>query len=182
MSNNQGKDGEMRFAIAIAGASIRENSLDFTRHSVTNQSDLGVDYTLQGKAETLINFCETAAGTNLPMLTETLGDPTKTVEGRVDVKTMDRKLTNVEVNKFIADIKKHPNTELHILAGGTALTKTAQKNFNSQQTAFRENGKALEYISNTGIRRLANEYKPEILSALEGPVGSKSNPSDHTEK
>lgn len=182
MSENQGKDGEMRFGIALAGASIRENGLDFTRHSVTNQPDLGVDYSMQGSAETLVAICEIGTGISLPAITDTLGDPTRRVDARVDVKTTNNKLTGVTVDKFVSDIKKHPNTDLHILAGGSALTKDGAKKFRAHQAALNEDGKAIVYIPNDGVARLANEYKPEILSALGGPLGLEQQPPKDNEK
>jgi len=171
VSENSGKDGEMRFGIVIAGASIRENGLDYTRHTVTNQPDLGLDYSLQGNAETLASFCEVGVGKALPSVRRTLGDPQKRIEARVDVKTTESKLTGVTVDKFVSDVKKHPNTELHILVGGSGLTKSAEQKFESHRDALSEAGKAIVYVANEGAARLANEYKPEIFGALGGPLG-----------
>ncbi|MFM0647267.1 hypothetical protein PQR14_23335 [Paraburkholderia bryophila] len=177
MSENQGKDGEMRFGIALAGAAIREDSLDFTRHTTTNQSDLGVDYSLRGDVKALLSFCEIGAGKNLPSVQEILGDTGKQIEARVDVKTTREKLTGAAVKKFVQDIKKHPNTDLHVLAGGKDLTKSAKKDFESHQENFSRNGKALVYIPNDGVVRLVGEYKNEINSAFNGLLGSNQGES-----
>ncbi|WP_156943127.1 hypothetical protein [Pseudogulbenkiania sp. MAI-1] len=172
MSENIGKDGEMRFAITIAGASIRENGLDFTRHTVTNQPDLGVDYSAKGPAEVLISFCEIGTGTELGVIREAFGQPDRKIEARFDIKTTEEKLAGDTVEKFVSDVKKHPTTDLHVLAGGSGLTKSAQAKFETYSAALQEDGKALVYIPNQGLAKLASEYKPEILSALGGPTGT----------
>ena len=59
----------------------------------------------------------------------------------------------------------------HILAGGNGFTKTAQLKWDAHQAALSADNKALVYLPNGAIARLANEYKPEILSALKGPLG-----------
>lgn len=175
MSENIGKDGEMRFAITIAGASIRENGLDFTRHTVTNQPDLGVDYSAQGPAEALVTFCEIGTGTALDGIRETLGESDRKVEARFDIKTTEEKLAGDTVEKFVSDVKKHPNTDLHVLVGGSGLTKSAQTKFETYGTVLKEDGKAIVYITNQGLAKLASEYKIEILSALSGPTGTNES-------
>lgn len=177
MSENIGKDGEMRFGITIAGASIRENGLDYTRHTVTNQPDLGVDYSAQGPAEALVSFCEIGAGTALEGVRETLGEPDRKIEARFDIKTTEEKLAGDTVEKFVSDVKKHPNTDLHVLAGGAGLTKSAQTKFEAYGAALQEDGKAIVYIPNQGLAKLASEYKQEILSALGGPTGKNERES-----
>lgn len=177
MSENIGKDGEMRFAITIAGASIRENGLDFTRHTVTNQPDLGVDYSAQGPVKALVSFCEIGAGTALEDVSGTLGAPDRRIEARFDIKTTEEKLARDTVAKFVSDVKKHPNTDLHVLAGGSGLTKSAQAKFEEHRASLQEDGKAIVYIPNQGLAKLASEYKPEILSALGGPTGTNENES-----
>lgn len=177
MSENIGKDGEMRFAITIAGASIRENGLDFTRHTVTNQPDLGADYSAQGFVETLVSFCEIGAGTELEGIRETLGEPDRKIEARFDIKTTEEKLAGDTVEKFVSDVKRHPNTDLHVLAGGAGLTKSAQRKFEAYEDVLQGDGKAIVYISNQGLKKLASEYKPEILSALGGPTGTNESES-----
>lgn len=168
----------MRFAITIAGASIRENGLDFTRHTVTNQPDLGVDYSAQGPAEALVSFCEIGAGTALESIRGTLGAPDRRIEARFDIKTTEEKLAGDTVEKFVSDVKKHPNTDLHVLVGGSGLTKSAQAKFEAHRASFQEDGKAIVYIPNQGLAKLASEYKPEILSALGGPTGTKESESE----
>lgn len=177
MSENIGKDGEMRFAITIAGASIRENGLDFTRHTVTNQPDLGVDYSAHGPAEALVSFCEIGAGTALEGIRETLGELDRKIEARFDIKTTEEKLAGDTVDKFVSDVKKHPNTNLHVLAGGSGLTKSAQEKFEAHRDSLKVDGKAIVYLPNQGLAKLASEYKPEILSALGGPTGTNESES-----
>jgi hypothetical protein len=62
-------------------------------------------------------------------------------------------------------------TTTHILAGGNGLTKSAQLKWDAHQAALSADNKALVYLPNEAVARLANEYKPEILSALKGPLG-----------
>lgn len=173
MSENSGKDGEMRFAIVLAGAAIRQNGLDFTRHTVTNQPDLGEDYSAQGSIEALTSLCEIGTGEVSNVAREVLGDPGRKIEARFDVKTTRGKLAGDTVDKFISDVKKHPNTDLHVLVGGSGLTKIAKQKLHDHGTTLREDGKAIVYIPNEGVVRLANEYMPEILSALGGPTGAE---------
>lgn len=168
----------MRFGIVIAAASIRENGLDYTRHTVTNQPDLGLDYSLQGSAATLVSFCEAGAGKALPSVRETLGDLERRVDARVDVKTTESKLTGVTVDKFASDVAKHPNTDLHILVGGSGLTKSAERKFEAHRDALSGAGKPIVYISNEGAARLAEKYQPEILGALGGLLGPDKDDSE----
>jgi hypothetical protein len=178
MSENSGKDGEMRFAIVIAGAAIRQNGLDFTRHTVTNQPDLGEDYSAQGSVEALTSLCEIGTGEVLTVAREVLGGSGRKIEARFDVKTTRNKLAGDTVDKFVSDVKKHPNTDLHVLVGGSGLTKTAKEKLDKHSSALREEGKAIAYIPNEGAIRLANEFKAEILSALGGPTGPEVNSQD----
>jgi hypothetical protein len=182
MSENKGKDGEMRFAITIAGAAIRVNGLDFTRHTVTNQPDLGVDYSVQGSAQALLSFCEIGTGESLESARGMLGNLELKIEARFDIKTTEEKLAGDTVEKFVSDVKKHPRTDLHVLGGGAGLTKSAEKKFEDYKTALHEDGKVIVYIQNKGLATLAKEYRPEILSALGGPTGADANTSEDDEK
>jgi hypothetical protein len=181
MSENRGKDGEMRFAIVIAAAAICQNGLDFTRHTLTNQPDLGEDYSVQGSVEAFTALCKIGTGEVSNAASEVLGDLGRKIEARFDVKTTPSRLAGDTVDKFISDVKKHPNTDLHVLVGGSGLTKTAKRKLDDHGATLREDGKAIVYIPNEGVVRLANEYKPEILSALDGLMGAKITSEDEGE-
>lgn len=172
----------MRFGIIIAGASIREDGLDFTRLTVTNQPDMGLDYNAQGKAKTLVSLCEIGTGQNLEHARQLLGDPEKKIEARFDVKTTDEPLAEDSVDKLAADVRKHPNINLHILAGGAKLTPSAATALQEHQENLKEDGKILIHIDNQGLTRLANEYKKEIFSALGGPTGKVLDGSGDDQK
>lgn len=68
-------------------------------------------------------------------------------------------------------MKKHPNTDVHVLTGGSELTKAGQRKWDAHQATLSTDKKALVYLTNEAVARLANEYRPEILSALKDPLG-----------
>lgn len=176
MSDNKGKDGELRFVIAASAVGLRENDLDIERHSVTNQADMGVDLSIKGKAKSLINMCESAAGKALPELREILGNSEGRVTARVDVKTTPAKMNILHVNKFADDVRKHPGIALHILAGGSGMTRTAQAKWNEVQAAVMKDGKAFVHMTNEDVARMANDHSVEMQSSLSGPLGPDAGP------
>ena len=53
MSTNKGKDGEMRVIKIVADIAIKEEGFDFTRHTITNESDMGADLMLKSSLKSL---------------------------------------------------------------------------------------------------------------------------------
>lgn len=180
MSDNKGKDGEMRFIIAISSVGIRENGFEFERHSATNQPDMGVDVSIKASAESIASMCESAAGRNLPELRGALGDPKRRVKARVDVKATASRLSAIQVNKFADDVPKNPGTQVHIMAGGSGFTKLAQRAWDRLQDAHGDEGKVFIHMTNEDVARLASEHSTEMNSALSGPLGPEGDRGEET--
>lgn len=62
MSSNKGKDGEMRVVKIVADIAIQEEGLDFTRPTVTNESDMGADLMIKSSLQSLNRLLQVAAG------------------------------------------------------------------------------------------------------------------------
>jgi hypothetical protein len=90
MSSNKGKDGEMRVVKIVADIAIQEEGLDFTRPTVTNESDMGADLMIKSSLQSLNRLLQVAAG--LPQPKDEHSALNKTIESRVDVKTTRSKL------------------------------------------------------------------------------------------
>jgi hypothetical protein len=90
----------------------------------------------------------------------------KLIESRVDVKTTPNKLQTDTVEKFVADVRKHPKCTGHVLMGGSSLTAPAQRKFEQYQQDFEQKGKILAYISNEGISRLESSYANSVIATL----------------
>jgi len=156
MSSNKGKDGEMRVVKIVADIAIQEEGLDFTRPTVTNESDMGADLMIKSSLQSLNRLLQVAAG--LPQPTDEHSTLKKTIESRVDIKTTRSKLQTDTVEKFASDVRKHPKCTGHILMGGSNLTGPAQRKLDQYKDDFAQEGKILAYISNNGIGRLESEY------------------------
>jgi hypothetical protein len=152
MSSNKGKDGEMKVIKIIADIAIQEDGFDFTRPTITNESDMGADLMLKSSLQSLNYILQVAEGTS--QSTDSIERSRKTIVSRVDVKTTQSKLQTDTVEKFASDVHKHPKCIGHILMGGNGLTAPAQRKFNEYKENFEQNGKVLAYISNEGISRL----------------------------
>jgi hypothetical protein len=165
MSSNKGKDGEMRVIKIVADIAIREEGLDFTRPTVTNESDMGADLMIKSSPQSLKRLLQAAAA--FPQSTDEYSTERskKAIESRIDVKTTQNKLQTDTVEKFAADVHKHPKCTGHILMGGSNLTGPAQRKFEQYKKEFEQDGKILAYISNTGISRLESEYTKSIALA-----------------
>ena len=165
MSSNKGKDGEMRVIKIFADIAIQEEGLDFTRHTVTNESDMGADLMIKSSPQSLERLLQVATG--LPQFTaeHSTERSKKPIESRVDVKTTQSKLQTDTVEKFASDVHKHPKCTGHILMGESDLTGPAQRKFDQYKKEFEQDGKVLAYISNVGINRLESEYAKSVALA-----------------
>ncbi len=158
MSSNKGKDGEMRVIKIIADIAIQEEGFDFTRPTITNESDMGADLMIRSSQQSLNRILHIAAGTVQSTNECSTERSKKAIESRVDVKTTQSKLQTDTIEKFVADVHKHPKSTGHILMGGSNLTAPAQRKFDQYQAEFKQKGKILGYISNDGISRLESGY------------------------
>lgn len=169
MSSNKGKDGEMRVLQIVAGIAIEEDGFDFTRPTITNESDMGADLMIKSSPQSLNRLIQVAAGEASSSLECSVDHSKRTIESRVDVKTTQNKIQADTIDKFASDVRKHPGCTAHILIGGSNLTGPAQRKFNGYRECFSEEGKELFYISNEGINRLALEYiKPIVVTSKDG--------------
>ena len=167
MSSNKGKDGEMRVIKIVADIATQEEGFDFTRQTITNESDMGADLMLRSSRRSLERLIAVSSGSEEP---SNEGDSnqsqTKSIETRIDVKTTESKLQTDTVDKFASDIRKHPKCSGHILMGGEGLTGPAQRKFDQYKETFAQGGKILAYISNSGIRKLENKFSKSIAAEL----------------
>lgn len=162
MSSNKGKDGEMRVVKIVADIAIKEDGFDFTRPTITNESDMGADLMIKSSPQSLKRMLQIAAGVSQSPDECSKETPRKVIESRVDVKTTQSKLQADTIEKFASDVNKHPRCTGHILMGGSNLTGPAQRKFNQYKEEFEQDGKVLAYISNEGISRLESEYAKSI--------------------
>jgi len=169
MSGNQGKDGEMVVAVIAASIGYHEDGVDFTRPSITNSADMGSDIFLRHPPKFLDKLLQVANGTFLPPSSDAKnnGEPKvpvakslPTQSTRIDVKRTSGKLGAPTVDKFIADIPKHPGCTGHLLAGGSGLTKNAEIKLAQAQQNFQSNGLTIAYLSNAEVGRLGGHYLP----------------------
>ena len=186
MSNNQGKKGEMVVAVLAASIAYHEDGIDYTRPSVTNSADMGADLYLRHPKGYLENtLLPMADGSYLrlpedgPKDTESRDSGAETQKSRIDVKKTDEKLGKGTVEKFVADIHKHPDCKGHILVGGSGLTKPAEQILARAKDDFQKDGKILAYISEDGLRRVAAHYPVSTLDLnhdISQGNGMSSNP------
>jgi hypothetical protein len=165
MSSNKGKDGEMRVIKIVADIAIQEEGFDFTRPTITNESDMGADLMIKSSSQSLKRLLKIAAGFAQSTDECSTELSKKAIESRVDVKTTPNKLQSDTIEKFVADVRKHPKCTGHILMGGSSLTAPAQRKFEQYQEDFEQKGKILAYISNEGISRLESDYAKSIILA-----------------
>jgi hypothetical protein len=100
MSSNKGKDGEMRVIKIVADIAIQEEDFDFTRPTITNESDMGADLLIKSSPQSIKRMLQVAAGV-VPFMNEGNMEQTKKlIESRVDVKTTPNKLQTDIVEKF----------------------------------------------------------------------------------
>ena len=108
MSSNKGKDGEMRVIKIVADIAIQEEGLDFTRHTITNESDMGADLIIKSTPQSLNRMLQVAAGILKSTDEYNTERSKKTIDSRVDVKTTQSKLQTDTIEKFASDVHKHP--------------------------------------------------------------------------
>lgn len=121
---------------------------------------MGADLILTHPDDFLPKINQIAEGKSSSELTESTS--TKSAKSRIDVKTTNNKIQKDIVQKFVSDIRKHPDCQGHILLGGKEMTGPAKKIFYQAQEAFSENRKTLMYINNEGVNRIKEHYQNPI--------------------
>ena len=89
---------------------------------------------------------------NLSEFSDPKEDDSKKMQTRIDVKNENNKITKPVAQKFIADIKKHPDCKGHLLLGDNGLTKGAEDVFREAEENYPD--KKIGYISNEGVQNL----------------------------
>jgi len=103
MSDNKGKDGEMRVLRVLSHIVEAVDNCDVTRHTNTNTADGGADLVLEHPKGLLSHLEQVASGTP-DLQTPDLQEAPR-VKTRIDVKTTDNKISPDTVIKFGGDIR-----------------------------------------------------------------------------
>ncbi|WP_311151763.1 hypothetical protein [Neisseria sicca] len=149
---NQGKKGEMQVTELISQMGQLNNShVDFVRHTTTNTPDSGHDVGLYHTEKNFDEMIAISTG-NLSEFSDPKEDDSKKMQTRIDVKNENNKITKPVAQKFIADIKKHPDCKGHLLLGDNGLTKGAEDVFREAEENYPD--KKIGYISNEGVQNL----------------------------
>lgn len=157
MSDNKGKDGEMRVLRVLSHIVEAVDNCDVTRHTNTNTADGGADLVLEHPKGLLSHLEQVAAGTP-DLQTPDLQEAPR-VKTRIDVKTTDNKISPDTVIKFGGDIRRNPDCAGHVLMGGKALSPQAEAEFKIIQEAHAEAGREVVYIPNSGVNNLETHYR-----------------------
>lgn len=158
MSENKGKTGEMIALSIVSAACHVTDKLEVSRPSKTNSADLGLDLSLSGKKKDI----ETILTTATPNRTQSeamnnIGDDV-IVKARIDSKNYDGKITKAAMDKFVGEICLHPDSNYHIMWGGTHLTKGAKESASNANERLKDKGITIEYINKEGIYNLSEAY------------------------
>ena len=156
MSDNKGKDGEMRVLRVLSHIVESVNNCDVTRHTNTNTADGGADLVLE-HPKGLLSYLEEVASGGADLQMPDLQEAPR-VKTRIDVKTTDNKISPDTVIKFGGDIRRNPDCLGHVLMGGNALSPQAEAEFKKIQEAHAEAGKEVVYIPNSGVNNLETHY------------------------
>lgn len=161
MSSNKGKDGEMDALISFATIAKNEDKFDLTRPTTTNTPDMGADIILEHEENYIENkMIPLAQGkTLIANKTKILNIKPKTAKTRIDIKTTEKKLQKDTIEKFIGDVKKHPDCKNHMLIGGQDLSSPAKKILEETNKELLKDNKTLYYINNNGMKNINNHYK-----------------------
>lgn len=153
MSDNKAKDGEHSALALLALAALKDNRLEVMRYSETNVPDMGQDIFLTASNDWVQQTGKLAVPNYQPpeKFSALPGSLVRRV--RIDVKTSEV-IDKTLAQKAGADIKKHPNTDTHILFGGR-LTSAGQKVLDQVRRDYPS--KEVLHVSDDGIRALASE-------------------------
>lgn len=178
MTQKKGKKGEM-LALTIASSfSDTHISAEVMRHSKTTAPDLGADLFITADKEPMKEFLDNAGNPGSFQNSELKNKlDNDSLKARIDCKNTEEKLTKATVQKHISEIAIHQDSDLHILMGGSGLTKGAKQCLEDANNALASKGKEVVHINNKGIRRLYQAYPP-IRPDPETNVGIDSTDGD----
>lgn len=174
MSDNKGKDGEHGALALLAIAAIDDNSLEVMRFSETNVPDMGQDIFATASNQWVQKFGEiTIPNYEPPEKFKNKDDDFKR-RLRFDVKTSES-IDKTKIQKAAADIKKHANTDTHIILGGT-LKPAAEKELERVRKDYPS--KEILHVSDSGIKDFSEKLNipverlfPHIKFLLDEPQG-----------
>lgn len=153
MSDNKAKDGEHGALALLALAALKDNRLEVMRYSETNVPDMGQDIFLTASNDWVQQTGKLAVPNYQPPENFSALPGSLVRRVRIDVKTSDV-IDKTLAQKAGADIKKHPNTDTHILFGGR-LTAAGQKALDQVRRDYPS--KEVLHVNDDGIRALASE-------------------------
>ncbi len=148
---NQGKKGEMKTTELISKMGQYDNRVDFVRFTRTNTPDNGHDIGLFHTENHFDEMIKISDG-ELSEFSDYRNDNSEEIQTRIDVKNENTKVTKPVAEKFVGDIKKHPDCNGHLLIGNNGLTKGAEQVLNQAHQSYPN--KKIGYISNDGVSRL----------------------------
>ena len=155
MATNKGKKGETRLIRLVCDIMDAEASTDFTRHTNTNTADGGADIVLEHPREYYDRLLYVAS-------VESRSEPRTSnlsvrVKTRIDNKNYNGKIDEVVVNKFGGDIRKNPDCEGHLLAGGEGLTRGGKIALKNLQSAHPK--KRIDYMNESELKKIESHYQ-----------------------
>lgn len=153
MSDNKAKDGEHGALALLALAALKDNRLEVMRYSETNVPDMGQDIFLTASNDWVQQTGKLAIPNYQPPENFSALPGSSVRRVRIDVKTSEV-IDKTLAQKAGADIKKHPNTDTHILFGGR-LTPAGQKALDQVRSDYPS--KEVLHVNDDGIRALAAE-------------------------
>lgn len=149
---NKGKKGEAKTAGILAKAAQIEDKVDFTKPTLTNAPDNGIDFEIRcphNFPEKLNNIINGNESNNA--LSNT------TIDIRVDHKEYDRPIGKATAQKFVNDIAKNENYDEHWMTGGKRLTAGAQEVIDDAKKKS-----VVRYYSNENLNQINNYYDNEL--------------------
>ncbi|MCS4534032.1 hypothetical protein [Neisseria montereyensis] len=157
--SNLGKKGEMKVTGLISGMGQCDDRIDLTRHTRTNTPDNGCDIVLHHTVTHFNEMMKISTG-ELSDFSNPQEDKSKKIQTRIDVKNENNKITKPLAEKFIGDIKKHPDCIGQLLIGNNGLTKGAKEVLDEAQRNYPN--KKIGYISNDGVNKLCEVTQRQL--------------------
>lgn len=160
--SNSGKKGEMKVIQALSIMGQRNGSrVDLTRYTITNTPDGGYDIGLHHTPRHFDEMRAVASG-DLAKFSNPMDDDSGKLITRIEVKNENNLITKPVAEKFVSDIKRHPDCQGHLLIGNNGLTKGAEQTLFDAVRAYPD--KKIGYISNEGVERLMRVATNELES------------------
>ena len=149
----------MKTTELISRMGQNDDRVDFVRHARTNTPDNGHDIGLYHTEKHFDEMIKISNG-ELSEFSDPQNDSSKEIQTRIDVKNENNKITKPVAEKFVGDIKKHPDCDGHLLMGNNGLTKGAEQVLNAAQQDYPN--KKINYISNNGVKKLMEATNKQL--------------------